>query len=369
MAQADTLTKPQTGEFSLFERLEQLEHENVFFGYDKDTGLKAIIGIHNTVLGPALGGTRVWNYTSEKAALTDVLRLSRGMSYKSSISGINLGGGKAVIINDNPYEPKTEAFWRSYGKFVESLNGKYITAEDVGTSTTIMETVNLETDHVVGLPEYMGGSGDPSPFTAYGTYLGMKAACKKAYGTDSLEGKKVLIQGVGHVGVYLAEHLKEENAVILVSDINEDRIAALAKDIKVTAVDVNKVYDEPMDIYAPCALGATLNNDTLSRLQCQVVAGAANNQLANEEEHGKMCIDKNIIYAPDFLINAGGVINCYFEIEGYHEDRVKAGVEKIYDRTIEVIETAEKENITTNSAALALAERRIEQIAKLNAKL
>lgn len=346
--------------------MNQMEHEQIVFCQDKDTGLKAIIGIHNTVLGPALGGTRVWNYQSEADAIRDVLRLSRGMTYKSAISGINLGGGKAVIIAD-PKTPKTEAFWRRYGKFVNSLNGKYITAEDVGTSTGDMEFIAMETQHVAGKPAYLGGSGDPSPVTAYGVFLGLKASVKEWTGSDNLEGKKIAVQGVGHVGQYLVEHLVNDGAKVTICDINENNIKTVTSRFKVDVVGADEIYDVNCDIYAPCALGATVNNNTIERLKCAVIAGAANNQLEDEVIHGKMLIEKGILYAPDFLINAGGVINCYTEVINVSRDMAKGLTEKIYDKTLEIFHTAKQEQITTQKAAMFLAEKRIQSVAKLKA--
>lgn len=345
----------------LLSRMENMEHEQVVFCNDKATGLKAIIAIHNTVLGPSLGGTRMWNYKSEEDALTDVLRLSRGMTYKSSISGLNLGGGKAVIIGDSRKD-KSEALFRRFGKFVDSLGGKYITAEDVGVSPKEMSWVKMETNHVTGLP---GTSGDPSPLTAYGVYMGMKAAAKKAYGNDSLARRKVAVQGAGHVGEYLIKHLLEEEAIVYVTDIYEPTLKRIAKENKVKVVGIDEIYDLDVDIYSPCALGATVNNETLDRLKCSVIAGAANNQLQNEIIHGQQLVDKGIFYAPDYLINAGGVINCFSELIGYDKNHVMQLTENIYDTTLSIFDKAEKENIPTYSAANKMAEERIEQIGKI----
>jgi len=351
---------------ALLAQMNLMEHEQVVFCQDAATGLKAIIGIHNTVLGPALGGTRVWNYLSEADALRDVLRLSRGMTYKSAISGINLGGGKAVLIAD-PKVPKTEAFWRRYGKFVDSLNGKYITAEDVGTSTGDMEYIAMETKHVAGKPAYLGGSGDPSPVTAYGVFLGLKASVKEWSGSDDLSGKKVAVQGCGHVGQYLVGHLIESGAMVTVCDINEKNLKLVSDKYQVNVVSPDSIYDQDCDIYSPCALGATVNTDTINRLKCAVIAGAANNQLEDEAVHGKMLIEKGILYAPDFLINAGGVINCYTEVINVGRDMAKGLTEKIYDQTLAIFKTAKEENITTQKAAMMLAEQRIAAIARIKA--
>lgn len=345
------------------------EHEQVVFCYDKPSGLKAIIAIHNTVLGPALGGTRMWPYASEEEALYDVLRLSRGMTYKAAISGLNLGGGKAVIIGDSRTQ-KNEALMRRFGKFVESLSGKYITAEDVGMSPVDMEYIHDETDHVAGLPESLGGGGDPSPVTAYGVFMGMKAAARIAWGKESLSGKRVLVQGAGHVGQYLIDHLVQEGARVLVSDIFEDKIRAItSRHNGVEVVAADKVYGCAMDIYAPCALGATINDETIEKLTCSIVAGAANNQLKDEQIHGKRLVEKGILYAPDFLINAGGLINCYSELEGYNRDRAMLKAENIYNTAIRIFEKAEKENIPTYLAANLIAEERIAAIGHINKML
>ncbi|MCA6078658.1 leucine dehydrogenase [Fulvivirga sp. 1062] len=340
-------------------------HEQVVFCNDEATGLKAIIGIHNTILGPALGGTRMWNYATEQEALTDVLRLSRGMTYKAAITGLNLGGGKAVIIGD-ARTMKTEPFLRRFGKFVNSLNGKYWTAEDVNMKTRDMEYIHMETNFVTGISESRGGGGDPSPVTAYGTYLGMKAAVKKAYGSDSLEGKKIAVQGVGQVGMYLVDYLIKENAKVFITDIDSEKVAKVAKDTGAQVVGQEEIYGLDVDIYAPCALGATINDDTLKKFKCRVIAGAANNQLKDEVVHGKKLAEMGIIYAPDFLINAGGLINVYEEYLGsYNRDRAYATAEKIYDTCLNILNSAEAEGITTQLAAIKMAEKRIEDMGRV----
>lgn len=341
-------------------------HEQILFCNDNATGLKAIIAIHNTVLGPSLGGTRMWNYNNEMEALTDVLRLSRGMTYKSSVAGLNLGGGKAVIIGDAK-KLKSEALLRRFGKFVNSLGGKYITAEDVAMSSRDMEIIKMETDYVSGLPVNMGGSGDPSPVTAYGVYVSMKASAKEAFGTDNLNGKKVLVQGIGNVGMHLVEHLTKEGAKVYIYDITEERIKMAVDNYKAEFVPADKMFDLDIDIYAPCALGATVNDETISRLKCKVICGAANNQLADEKKHGELVMSKGILYAPDFVVNAGGIINVYYELEGYNRERALAHAEKIYDTTWNIIQTAKTQNIPTYAAANKIAEQRIESIARINA--
>ena len=336
-------------------------HEQVVFCQDKATGLKAIIAVHNTVCGPALGGTRMWNYTSEADAVTDVLRLSRGMTYKNALAGLNLGGGKAVIIGDSKTQ-KNEALFRRFGKFVNSLGGKYITAEDVGISPQDMTWVNMETNHVAGLP---GKSGDPSPVTAFGVYMGMKACAKQQFGSDSLAGKKVTVQGVGHVGEYLVKHLTEEGAKVYITDINEDLLKRVATTYKAEVVGLNDIYDLDMDIYAPCALGATVNDDTLSRLKCSIIAGAANNQLKQEDKHGKIVMEKGLIYAPDFMINAGGVINCYAEVANLSAEWAMAKAEDIYNTTTNILKRSKDQNIPTYAIANQMAEERIEALGRI----
>lgn len=347
-------------EARVFEMMEPMEHEQVMFFNDKPTGLKGIIAVHNTVLGPSLGGCRIWNYDNESDALWDVLRLSRGMTFKSSISGISLGGGKAVIIG-SPKVKRDEAFWRRFGKFVDSLNGKYITAEDVGTSTEVMSYVMQETKYVTGKPVSAGGTGDPSPFTAYGVFVGLKASVKQAFGNDSLEGKKVAVQGVGHVGHSLVGYLTKAGAKVFITDINQANLEATAKEFNATVVGTHEIYDIDVDVYAPCALGATLNSDTISTLRCSVIAGAANNQLADENLHGQMLLDKGIVFAPDFLINAGGVINCYREVQSLSEAEANILIENIYTRTLDIFKKSKAENIPTQEAAIKLAVERIEK--------
>ncbi len=356
-------------EMSIFEGISSSGHEQLVFCHDEHTGLRAIIGIHNTVLGPALGGTRMWNYSSEKDAIKDALRLSRGMTFKASISGLNLGGGKAVIIGDAS-TMKTEALLRRFGRFINSLNGKYVTAEDVNMTPEDMEYISMETRFVTGLSERLGGSGDPSPFTAYGVFMGMKACAKEAYGKDSLAGKTIAVQGTGHVGYHLVKHLTEEGAKVIVSDIYEDKIINLTRDFKVDVVDEKSIYDVNCEIYAPCALGATVNDNTISRLKCDIIAGGANNQLEEEERHGKILMDKGILYAPDFLINSGGLINVGIDYLGnYSRERVFKKVERIYQTVLDIIKKTKEEKIPAQEAAIKIAQKRIDDIGKVKAHL
>ncbi|MFY0689023.1 MAG: Glu/Leu/Phe/Val dehydrogenase [Cyclobacteriaceae bacterium] len=358
-------TQPQAITFDAFSKMAEMEHEQLVFCNDKDTGLRAIIAIHNTVLGPAMGGTRMWNYASTTEAAIDALRLARGMTFKNAIAGLNIGGGKAVIIGDSRTQ-KNEALMRRFGRFVDSLGGRYWTAEDVGMSTQDMEYIGMETDYVTGLPQSMGGSGDPSPVTAYGVYVGMKAAAKKVYGSDDLSGKKVLVQGTGNVGSYLIGYLVKDGAKVSVSDIFEDKITKVVKEHGVLVVDPDKVYDADMDIYAPCALGATLNDETIGKLKCAIVAGGANNQLLDENLHGRALKDQGILYAPDFLINSGGITNVYYEQQGnYNRDKVFGQTEQIFDILSNVIKTSEEQDITTHAAAQQLAMKRIESMGKI----
>lgn len=346
-------------------QMSMYNHEQLLFCNDTATGLKAIIAVHNTVLGPALGGTRMWMYNNEMEALNDVLRLSRGMTYKNSISGLNLGGGKAVIIGDSR-SMKSEAMFRRFGKFVNSLAGKYITAEDVGISTDDIQYVAMETKHAVGLP---GKSGDPSPVTAYGVYMGMKACAKEQFGSDSLSGKKIAVQGVGHVGGYLVKHLVSEGADVTVTDIHEETLKRVQKEHGVKVVGLDDIYDVPMDIYAPCALGATVNDDTLKRLNCSIISGAANNQLANESIHGKLVMEKGIIYAPDFALNAGGVINCYSEVADLSAEWAMQKAGDIYKTIGNIVSRSKTENVPTYQIANKMAEERIESIGNVKLPL
>ena len=320
-------------DFHVIEMMTQMNHEQLVFCNDKETGLKAIIAIHDTTLGPALGGTSMWNYDCDNDAIIDVLRLSRGMTFKAAITGLSLGGGKAVIIGDSSTQ-KTEALMRKFGEYVNSLGGKYITAEDVGMSASDMVQVKKETDFVTGIPVEMGGGGDPSPVTAFGVYMGMKASAKYRWGSDDLKAKKILVQGVGHVGENLVKHLTEEGAEVLINDINKANLKQVSELYKCRIIEGNLIYDLDVDIYSPCALGATINDTTIEQFKCEIVAGAANNQLQDEDKHANILQEKGILYAPDFLINAGGLINVYSEINGYDREKAIVQTRKIYDTTL-----------------------------------
>ncbi|MEF2095867.1 branched-chain amino acid dehydrogenase [Bacillus sp. CFBP9009] len=341
----------------IFKYLEKYDYEQLLFCQDKQSGLKAIIAIHDTTLGPALGGTRMWTYASEEDAIEDALRLSRGMTYKNAAAGLNLGGGKTVIIGD-PRKDKNEEMFRAFGRYIQGLNGRYITAEDVGTTVEDMDLIHEETDFVTGISPAFGSSGNPSPVTAYGVYRGMKAAAKEAFGTDSLEGKVVAVQGVGNVSYNLCRHLHEEGAKLIVTDINKESVARAVESFGATAVNPDEIYGVDCDIYAPCALGAVINDHTINQIKAKVIAGAANNQL-KEPVHGDQIHEKGIIYAPDYVINAGGVINVADELLGYNRERALKKVETVYDTIERVIEIAKRDQIPTYKAADRMAEERI----------
>jgi leucine dehydrogenase len=340
-----------------FKAMSTFSHEQLVLCHEPSCGYFGIIAIHDTTLGPALGGTRFWNYASTDDAITDALRLARGMSYKSAVAGLNLGGGKSVIVGDNKRTDR-EAVFRAHGRFVESLKGRYITAEDVGTSPADMEYVRMETDSVAGLH---GRSGDPSPVTAYGVYCGMKASAEVRWGSDSLAGKKVLVQGCGHVAFSLCEHLHAEGATLVVTDIDKEKMAQVVKATGAETVAPDKIYDIPADIYSPNALGATVNDDTLKRLKVEIIAGGANNQLA-EERHGVELEERGMLYAPDYVINGGGVINVYGELMGWDHDRAKRKAAQIYDTLLSIYATASAQKIPSYRAADHVAEARIRAV-------
>ena len=332
-------------------------YEEVYRATDERAGLKAFIAVHDTTLGPALGGCRMWHYSREEDAVTDVLRLARGMTYKSAVARTGLGGGKAVIVGD-PKTEKTEALFRAMGRFVHTLAGRYTTAEDVGTNEADMLVLREVTPYVSGLPRIKGGSGDPSPFTALGCYVGLLAAVEDAYGSDDLSGKTVALQGVGNVGYHLGKHLAEAGAKLYVTDVNEQRLKEAAEELGATVVDPREIYAVECDIFSPNALGAVINDRTIQQLKCKVVAGGANNQLA-EERHGEALLEKGIVYAPDFVINAGGIINVSVEFMpgGYDEEASLKRVNNIRQAMKDIFATAKAQEIPTNEAAIVLAEK------------
>jgi len=342
------------------ERIAQEGYEQIVKCEDPDSGLRAVIAVHNTTLGPALGGLRMWPYASWDDAIFDVLRLSRGMTYKSAVADTGLGGGKSVIIG-NPKTEKNEKLFRAMGKFVNSFEGKYITAEDVGTAVEDMVHVRAETKYVTGLPLDMGSSGDPSPWTALGTFHGIRACLEEKFGDGNMKGRTVAIQGCGHVGEFLARDLHKEGAELMLADISPERAQALAKETGGTVVDPAEILSVECDVFAPCALGAVVNDETLDKLHCKIIAGAANNVLLREE-HGLRLKEAGILYAPDYVINAGGIINVSIEVEGaYEAERSRKKVENIYVALKRVFEIAKEQNISTNEASNHLAEERLEQ--------
>ncbi|MHB8075061.1 Leu/Phe/Val dehydrogenase [Desulfosporosinus fructosivorans] len=347
----------------IFEYLQKYDYEQLVICQDQTSGLKAIICIHDTTLGPALGGTRMWNYDCEEDAILDALRLARGMTYKNAAAGLNLGGGKTVIIGDSRTQ-KNEELFRAFGRYVQSLSGRYITAEDVGTTVRDMDWVHLETKFVTGVSSSCGASGDPSPMTARGVWRGMKAAAKEAYGSDSLNGKTIAIQGLGHVGYYLAKHLHEEGAKLIVTDIHDDVIKRVVDEMGAKVVGCDEIFGVEADIFAPCAMGAVINDETIPQFKFRIIAGAANNIL-KEDRHGDKLHELGIIYAPDYVINAGGVINVADELEGYNYERALAKVEMVYDNVAKVIEIAKRDQIPTYKAADRMAEERIEKIGRV----
>ena len=346
----------------LFETIEASKHEQIVFCNNTDVGLKAIIAIHNTTLGPALGGLRMWPYGSEQEAMDDVLRLSRGMTYKAAVSGLNLGGGKAVIIGD-PRKDKSEALFRALGKFIDTLHGRYITAEDVGIDVNDMEFIFQETNNVVGVHQVHGGSGDPSPFTAYGTVQGIRAALQHKFGSENVGDYSFAVQGAGHVGYHLVKQLREEGAKVFVTDINEEAVAACVE-MGAEAVGLDDIYDVDADVFSPCALGAVINENTLPRLKFKIVAGAANNQLANDEA-GDELAKRGILYAPDYAVNAGGLMNVSIEFEGYSKERAYRMTRMIYYNVGRIFKIADRDGIPSYQASDRMAEERIEILGKI----
>lgn len=334
-------------------------HEQVAFFSDAETGLKAIIAVHSTALGPSAGGCRMWDYASEDEAIRDVLRLSRGMSYKNAMAGLDLGGGKAVIIG-NSRTDKTPELMRAFGRAVDALNGRYITAEDVGMSVADMEQVATQTKYVAGIDSGATASGDPSPYTAHGVFFGIKAAVKHALGRDDMQGLKVAVQGLGHVGHNLCRELAEAGADLIVADIAQDSVDSVVTELGATAVSVDDILTQDVDVLAPCALGAILDDTSIPNLNCRIIGGAANNQLA-EPRHGQMVKDRGILYAPDYIINAGGIMNVAIEVSGQVHDHNAANrkVEEIYATLLQIFERADAEGRTTEEVADIEAEARI----------
>ena len=342
----------------LFDTIASMGHEQLVICNDSSAGYRGIIAVHSTTLGPALGGTRFWQYASDEEAIVDALRLARGMTYKNAVAGLNLGGGKSVIIGNNKTADR-EMIFRAHGRFVESLGGRYITAEDVGTSTADMDFVHMETKNVSGLA---GRSGDPSPVTAHGVFRAIQASAKERWGSDELSAKTVSLQGAGHVGYYLAKELHEAGASLVVTDIDAERVKQVVAEFGARSVAPEEIYGVQADIFAPCALGGIINDRTIPQLRCEIVAGAANNVLL-EERHGVALEDKSILYAPDYVANAGGVINVYSELAGWSSARAFRKADEIYDTILKVFAIAKHDTVPTFVAADRLAEQRIKAVA------
>ena len=347
---------------NVLEYMERYGHEQLSVYSDTGAGLRAFISIHDTTLGPALGGVRVWSYATEDEAVMDALRLGRAMTYKSAAAGLPFGGGKGVIMAD-PRKDKTEALMRAFGRFVDTLGGRYLTTEDVGMSLLDLEWIAQETEHVTGLPRSRGGSGETSEMTGWGVYQGMRACAKEVWGNESLSGKTIALQGFGHTATFLTNHLleKEEGIRFVVADINETTTRQAREWVGAEIVTPDNIYDVECDIFSPCALGGVLNSETIPRLKCQIVCGSANNQLLTDEDGGALQ-KRDILYAPDYIVNAGGVINISFEVgASYSEEAATEKTARIYNTMEQVISTAKSQKITTAQAANRLAEQRIEQ--------
>ncbi|MDI3257318.1 MAG: Glu/Leu/Phe/Val dehydrogenase [Kyrpidia sp.] len=341
----------------IFKTMASFDYEQVVFCQDASSGLRAVIAIHDTTLGPALGGCRMWTYATESEAVVDALRLARGMTYKAAVAGLNYGGGKAVIIGD-PLTDKNEALFRAFGRYVQSLAGRYITAEDVGTGTREMDWIRLETPYVTGVSPSSGGGGDPSPMTALGVFRSIQAALKEVFGSEDPAGRTVAVQGLGSVGFRLCELLHGAGANLVVADLREEAVARAIHAFGAGRADPDGIVDVDCDVFAPCALGGVINDRTISRLHCRIVAGSANNQLA-EDRHGSELEARGILYVPDYVANAGGVIHVADEMQGYSPERVRTRVDQIYDRVRDVLAMARKKGIPANQAADRLAEERI----------
>jgi leucine dehydrogenase len=348
---------------SVFEHIDGDGYEQIVYCSDDHSGLRAIIAIHSTALGPALGGTRFYPYETEDLALIDVLRLAKGMTYKAAAAGLDLGGGKAVIIGD-PRRIKSEELLRAYGRFIETLGGRYITAEDVGTALEDMDTVRRESRWVTGCSNTYGGSGDPSPVTAYGVLQGIKACALEVFGDAELKGRTVALQGVGKVGNALCGYLVDEGADVTIADIDVDNLGKAVAEYGVKTTALDTIHQMETDIFAPCALGGGINDDTISELRCKIIAGAANNQL-EREEHGDKLRDLGILYAPDFVINAGGLINVEDELRGYDRKRAMSRVDSIYKALQLIFSMSSERNISTARAAMEYAEDRIRKVSRI----
>ena len=348
---------------SVFTKIEQQGHEQVNYFYDPETNLKAIIAIHNTVLGPSLGGCRMMQYSSDNDALVDVLRLSKGMTYKAAVAGLKLGGGKAVIMGD-PKQDKSNELLESFGRFIDGLNGRYITAEDMGMTVDDMAVIKTQTNYVTGTSESLGGSGDPSDFTSYGTFIGIKAAVNFKLKKNNLNGLSIIVQGLGNVGTKLINYLSKEDMTIYVNDVDSQKVEKCVSKYGAIEISNDELYELDVDVYSPCAIGATINDKTIEQLKCKIIAGAANNVVKDYDKHGNMLIKKGILYAPDYVINAGGLINIYNELNEYNRDEVYNQVETIYDTLMDIFYQSENDQLATNTISDMLAQKIINQTNK-----
>jgi glutamate dehydrogenase/leucine dehydrogenase len=336
-------------------------HEQVVFVADRAAGLRAVIAVHSTALGPSLGGVRFWTYASEADAVADVLRLSEAMTYKAAVAGLHQGGGKAVVLLDHPDAPHTEPMLRALGQAIDELGGRYLAAEDVGATPADMEALARVTPWATGVGESAGGSGDPSPVTAFGVLHGMRAVAARLDGDADLAGRTVAVQGAGHVGAHLARMLVDSGARVVVADVREARATALADEVAgVVAVPADSIVDQKCDLLAPCALGAVLTPETVGRLRCRAVCGAANNQLSDDHVEDDLAA-RGIEYVPDFVANAGGIINIAEEFTGYSRDRAMARTASIFDTVQRVFAAADERGTTPGRAAVLLARERIER--------
>jgi leucine dehydrogenase len=349
----------------IFELMKKMGHEQVIFNYDKETGLRAIIAIHDTTLGHACGGSRMVNYASMEDALKDAMKLSKAMTYKCAAADEDKGGGKGVIWGD-PKKDKKEAYLRAYGRFIEMLKGRFVTgAADLNLHETDSSIMGKESRYILARPKEEGSSGNTGAITAYGVYVGLRACAKFLWGNENLRGKKIAVQGLGAVGEPLLEHLKEGGLEVTATDINEKTLQSLQTKYGYKAVKPEEIYEVDCDIFSPSAVGGILNDKTIPKLKCKIVAGCANNQLEDEERHGRMLHERSILYVPDYVINAGGVIQAIDEEQGYHSERVRRKTERIYDRLLLIFETAKREKILPLEAANRYAEMRVREIHKM----
>jgi leucine dehydrogenase len=347
-----------------FEEMARMGHEQVVFCRNDEVGLRAIIAIHDTTIGPALGGCRLYDYASEADALRDVLRLSRGMTYKAAVAGLDLGGGKAVIIGDPSI--KNEALFRAFGRHVQSLGGRYITAEDMNTNVEDMNWIRRETGFVTGTGAHHAGSGDPSPVTAWGVFHGIRACLEVVYGSSEVSGRKIAIQGVGNVGFHLARYLRDAGARLVYSDINQRNIKRALEQFPGEVVEGDDFYRTDCDVLAPCAIGGIINKHTIPLVRAPIVAGGANNVLEDEESDSKLLMQRKITYAPDYVINAGGLMSVHAELKGHPHEKAMSDSEGIFNTVKRVLHKAQAEGISTITASNRVAEERIEAVARIS---